>query len=295
MSECLESLERADDHPSDAILAAFVRLQLISEDANKLLICDLTGSSAEHNVPTYIHKQRLLERLQPVRENVTTSFPLHCKLWPHCCALQLTPQRLTRAVCLNAQLLATQSHVQAIGLFSEKPMPDEARVNGLYQCLMTIRAWYDAFFRLPLVEIPSLPFHTYICLSTMQVMLYRITTCEFSMWDKSIVRSTADILEIIDRTVEVFQNVPAVYPLRDDDEIGNLYTNGARHLKNLRATWQPMVARHLGNLPTPNSQVMGVSPAGAATALNETLLGEDQATDFNDISWMADIFGPWEL
>lgn len=205
---------------------------------------------------------------------------------------------LIRPDCLTAHLLSTEAHVQAVGLFSERPMPDERRVDGLYQCLMSVRGWYDAFFGLPLVEIPPLPFHTYISLSSMQVMLYRLTTCDFPMWDKSIVRSTADVLDILDRTIDTFQKVPTVYPLRDDEEIGNLFVNGSRHLKNLRATWQPLIAKHLGSLPTPNSQVLGVSPpelpAGTG-GLDVPLLGDQQGSDFNDMSWMADFFGPWEL
>lgn len=79
LADCLEDLDIAEHHPSDHILATFVRLQLVAEDANKLLVRDLMGSHSEDDVPTYIHKQRLLDRLRIIRERNSVAFSAHCE------------------------------------------------------------------------------------------------------------------------------------------------------------------------------------------------------------------------
>ena len=79
LAECLDTLEQAEHHPSDNVLASFIRLQLVAEDANALLVRDLMGSHSEDGVPTYVHKQRLLDRLKVVRERNSQAFSSHCK------------------------------------------------------------------------------------------------------------------------------------------------------------------------------------------------------------------------
>lgn len=215
-------------------------------------------------------------------------------------------------------------HIHVVGLFSNQPMPDERRIDGMYQCLQAIRCWYDAFFERPIHEIPALPFSVYISLSVMQVMLYRLTVLEHPMWDKSVVRATADVLDILDRTIDIFQQLPNIYPLSDDSDGSNLYVHGARHLKTLRATWAPSLANIFGSInnnnnngnngmPTPNSQTaaMSMSPSqvhaqaqaqaqahaaamGMAGHGHPGLMDQGQA-DFQDMAWIADIFGPWEM
>lgn len=211
---------------------------------------------------------------------------------------------------LTSHLLSAEVQIHVVGLFSNQPMPDERRIDGMYQCLQSIRCWYDAFFERPIHEIPALPFSIYISLSVMQVMLYRLTVLEHPMWDKSVVRGTADVLEILDRTIDMFQQLPNIYPLSDDTDGSNLYVHGARHLKTLRATWAPSLANIFGNInnnmPTPNSQTaaMSMSPSQAHTAQAQAaamgmahhpgLMDQGQA-DFQDMAWIADIFGPWEM
>lgn len=83
LEHCLKSLERAEEYIGDGILAAFVRIQQISDEANKLLVQDLLWSGPEAGqTPTYLHKARLLDALHAERQKGTKKFALSCEFLP---------------------------------------------------------------------------------------------------------------------------------------------------------------------------------------------------------------------
>lgn len=71
MEDCLMTLEREKEHPSDEVLVAFVRYQLVSDEAQKLLVRDVTGESSQ--APTYVFRKGLLNRLQEIRDGTSLS------------------------------------------------------------------------------------------------------------------------------------------------------------------------------------------------------------------------------
>lgn len=87
MDSCLDVLERERECPRDEILVALVRIQLIAEEAQKLLRSDGNGHSSQG--PTYIFKAGLLSRLGDLREGLPASLHSHCA--------STLPQTLPRA------------------------------------------------------------------------------------------------------------------------------------------------------------------------------------------------------
>lgn len=203
-----------------------------------------------------------------------------------------------------------------MGLF-QPSIPEAQRVDSLYACLRSVRAWYDIWFSIPLSEVPSLPFAMFIQLSQTQVALYRLTTTEDPAWDKEYLRNTADLLVILDRTIERFEGMITAYPLTTGDEGSDttVFAKATKVMKNIKASWEPALAPHRNgqSLPTPNSH--GSSTAATAgslqigqpgqvplgpggTVLDNTdpaLAGPPITMDFTDLAWMTDVFGPWEF
>lgn len=74
MQESLEVLEREKEYPSDETLVGLVRLQLVGEEARKLLICDFVGRDFgrvdPEKPPTYVFKRSLLLQLQKIRDTL---------------------------------------------------------------------------------------------------------------------------------------------------------------------------------------------------------------------------------
>lgn len=99
LEHCLKSLERAEEYVGDGILALFVRIQQISDEANKCLVQDLLWSGTEpRETPTYLHKARLLDGIKHVREIGASKFPLSCKHKPS------SPQKRLTVASVSADL-----------------------------------------------------------------------------------------------------------------------------------------------------------------------------------------------
>lgn len=183
-------------------------------------------------------------------------------------------------------------------------MPDAQSVEAMYMCITCTKTFYDTFFAIPLTDIPILPFYVYVAHSSVQTMLYRLTIAENSIWDKEIIRNTADVISIMDRTIQLFENITHVFPSHEHEIYATLFSNGVKFMRSLRAAWQPAVAKQYGGLPTPSSQndgSMGQAAhdghGGGMQAGTEAvgIMPDGPSIDFNDISWMADIFGPWQM
>ncbi|KAM6519451.1 hypothetical protein FALCPG4_013083 [Fusarium falciforme] len=273
MEDCLINLEREKEHPSDEVLVAFIRYQLVADEAQKLLVRDVMGESSQ--APTYVFRKGLLNRLQEIRDGLSPS---------------PAPNKV-----LEAHSLATEVLVNSVGLFMQT-IPMNQRIESMYSCLKAIRAWYDVFFSIPPEDLPGAPFALYIQLSQIQVALYRLTTSEDPAWDKDLVRNTADLLVLLDQVIELFTRLDTIYPLRAMMDEDSLFTKGAMIIRNIRSSWEPILSRHLGSTPSSSSQVVPsrarMTPNPAQTFMN---LPDPNLLDFGDITWMSDVFGPWEM
>lgn len=83
------------------------------------------------------------------------------------------------------------------------------RLKCLYACLETVKSALDSIFKIPLSDYPgaSFPFFTYLvrCI----VILYKLSTLNDPIWDTGLVRSTINVLEVMDRLVSNIQQASA--------------------------------------------------------------------------------------
>ena len=196
---------------------------------------------------------------------------------------------------VQSQLYGAEARVHSISLFADPLIPEIMRISGKYACTKAARAWFDTFFAVPPIEVPGLPFSVYVSMSHMQAILYRLTTADDPAWDKEILRSTADLLVLMDQTIEKLCKAGDVYSLKSDDNDGTVFIKGARIIRNVRNAWEPALSQHLGvNLPTPSSQVMSCSAVDTGMMVENPLATELSSLDLSDMAWMTDIFPPWE-
>lgn len=131
-----------------------------------------------------------------------------------------------------------------------------------------------------------------------QIALYKLTVIDDEAWDKSVLRSTADLTVIFDRSIERFQQMHTVYPMKSADEAPTIFAKGAMIIRNLKASWEPALTPHLGGLPTPQSQATAGSTANLPTDLRgdpNAVLPDLNTFDFGDMTWITDVFGPWDF
>ncbi|KAK2594141.1 hypothetical protein QQS21_008140 [Conoideocrella luteorostrata] len=280
MEECLQVLERQNEAKTDIVLVTMVRIQLIGEEVQKLT---REKPMDPGEIPAYIFKPGLISRLDDIRVRL--------------------PDHLAKNIHILMLLHSTEALVHSIGIFTSQGIPESLRINSLYSCARSAKVFYDAFFTLPPIQVAGLPFAAYVSMSHVQATLYRLTIVEDPAWDKEIMRSTVDLLYLLDKTIELFYQADEVYPIRTDDQDGTLFTKGAKILRNLRNSWEPVLAPYLrdASLPTPNSQgaIVNNGPqtmdATAGLVMGDGVTGDPGAgLDLTDVTWMSDIFGPWE-
>lgn len=201
---------------------------------------------------------------------------------------------------IQAHFLATEVQVHSVGLFMQT-IPHIQRIESMFSCLKAIRGWYDIFFSVPHIDFPGIPFTFYMQLSSIQIALYRLTTSEDPSWDKDLVRNTADLLSLLNQVNDKFLAVGQAYEMRCDDPEGTVFAKGAKIVKNIRNSWEPVLSRHLGGIPTPNSQAMSNQtdevPPNSDYPVSEHLNINDppMSMDFGDTVWWTDVFGPWDF
>lgn len=143
----------------------------------------------------------------------------------------------------------------------------------------------------------ALPFSFYVDLFKVNVSLYRLTTSEEPGWDRKILQGTADLLVVLDQSIEKFQQAIPICNIQADDEEEPLFARASRILRSVRNNWEPLVAQSLGGLPTPNSQAVASSDiyAPQAPGNSNSMMPDPSSMDSQDYAWMSDVFGPWEF
>jgi hypothetical protein len=211
---------------------------------------------------------------------------------------------------VQAHLNATEVMINALG-FYKPSVPEAQRLDSMYSCLRAVRAWYDVWFSIPMTDLPGLPFAMLTQLTHVQVALYRLSTSDDPAWDKEVLRNTADLLLILDKTMERFEAMKTVYPMKtgENDADLTLWSRATKIIKSIRASWEPALTQtydnhnnHCSNpgLPTPNSQghSAAVNGGGIPIGMGHTMdpnLPDPAAMGFVDLPWMMDVFGSWEF
>ncbi|KJZ73035.1 hypothetical protein HIM_07607 [Hirsutella minnesotensis 3608] len=272
MDDCLDLLERQPEQPQDETLVALVRIQLIGEEVRKLQRRDGDGDFGQG--PTYIHKPNLLSRLRDLRQRLPAA--VHSQ---HAILLHLH--------CLEAQ-------IHSIGLFTEQVIPVTMRTSSLYACTKAATAWCDALFTVTIPEISGMSFALYVGLAQILAIMYKLIVSEDPAWDKEILRSTANLSVLLGRLTDLFDRVSESYYIGNDD--GTPLNKVPRILRNASKMWEPAITYYLGpSLATPSSDTMNVPPVEPKMMADNQVVPEVPAFDLGDLTWMTDIFGPWEF
>lgn len=280
MQESLELLENEKEYPADETLVALVKLQLVGEEARKLIVSDFVGRDFGRldpdKAPTYVFKRNLLCQLQKIRETL--------------------PAGVMSKAVIQLHIYSTETQIHSIGLFGGTKIPDSPRIDSMYAGLLAARAWYDTLFLVPLTDFVGMPFSLYIELAQIHALLYRLTTIDDPAWDKEIMRNTADLGTYLDRTIDLFTKADALYPLRGGPEDVSIFGKCTKVLRNVRSNWEPAISQNLGGLPTPSSQVVpGAAPQHTLLVDHSMMPDPELPPDFGDINWMTQVFGPWDF
>lgn len=122
-------------------------------------------------------------------------------------------------------------------IYPQTDTGETKRLDFLYACLMAAKRYFDCFFTVIPTDYASFSGLDLIegarCLYT----LFRLTVLERPGWDREAVRSTVDILQVLDRFDRLLQQAQEQLALRTpDNQPGNL-NNLVLMVRRLRGLW----------------------------------------------------------
>lgn len=122
-----------------------------------------------------------------------------------------------------------------------KPLADEEfspqRLDHLYACLHVVKQFFDLFFTIPPAGYTSLALPYLTQVSHCLVTLFRLSTLDYPGWDKSTVKSTADILVIAEQIATRMGQVADAVGMRSEGAYGDPFSKLGMMMQKLRSEW----------------------------------------------------------
>lgn len=95
-------------------------------------------------------------------------------------------------------------------MLSKEDSPGFRRLECLYSCLDTVKSALENFFTIPIGDYAGISFPLFAQLARYIVVLYKLSTLNDPTWDTSLVRSTLDILQVMDQLISNIQHARIV-------------------------------------------------------------------------------------
>ncbi|GAD91479.1 glucose-methanol-choline (gmc) oxidoreductase [Paecilomyces variotii No. 5] len=260
MDESLQILAEKQEYPTDIVLVQLVKLQLITEKAAQGPWNQWFAENAHsHEPPPAFYLHALQSQVLEVVNKI--------------------PPELQHNEMVLMQKHYTELTIQEVSL-SRAPIMSNItgfqRLESLYSCLSSAKAFMDIFRNTTPAELVGMPFSTFSQFGNCLIVLYKLSTLEDPAWDKSMVRNTADVLLIIDEVLQTMGHITEFVagPGQED----RTFLKGAMLMRSLRQKW---------------AENMSPASGDGDTSLNrqdpEDILGSFQL-GWPDDAWLNDIF-----
>ncbi|KAI1208402.1 uncharacterized protein F4807DRAFT_150841 [Annulohypoxylon truncatum] len=218
LDSCLSSLAQESTVSQDETLIALVKMQLIINQ-----IHDESQTSGGGNLPA-LYLSALRSQLHEIsrREKFTTAARNH---------------PITSMFYHYTEVLISESAIsKPLASWNE---PDMRRFEVYQNCLVSIQAFLDAFFELPISLLESMPFTSYPQVVRVMNCLQRITTIQDPAWDRAAVRTSIDLLSTCDKMIAILEYLKASATLASRDGSEDQTHNwGLLVFRKLREAWQ---------------------------------------------------------
>lgn len=198
LEECLNLIADSNDQPTDKLLAALIRVQLIanslqSEGWNQTYSLSSGGSQLPRSHYTQMHKMQLDDMKRTIPADIKDNSVLRF----HIIATEL---------CLYEHyLIPPQSTLS--------PLEQARHVDGLWSCFNTVRAFFDislASNTIPLTDYLYLSISLYTHMGHALVALFRLSTFESEHvpWNRQYIISQVDLGTVVKQWIDLFETSP---------------------------------------------------------------------------------------
>ncbi|CAM1508658.1 Fc.00g055060.m01.CDS01 [Cosmosporella sp. VM-42] len=203
MEECLDFLSQNGESLSDEIFVHQVRLQRIAVEVETV--------RNTTTAPPAFYINALQVKLDQAKSYIS-------------------PQLLQDGA-LNAAVYSTELSISGLAL-SKHHAPIIERLEYLYTCLRTVKSALDSFFKIPLTDYPGISFPYFTQLARYIAVLYKLSTLDDPSWDKCLVRSTVDVIQVMDQLI---CNIELARAADDKGSAGGLLDRSTRIFMSVRS------------------------------------------------------------
>ncbi len=164
------------------------------------------------------------------------------------------------------------------------------RLQQLESILTSIERWRALFSELPLADWTGITVDSFNQFMHCVVVLFKLTTLDEPGWDLEEVRRRADVFEVLDRTCEKIERVPAMLGMVDADGPRNgLFFKTGYLLRAIKALFleemTPEKASSAAQTPYP-----GQGGGGTDGYVGDDSIPVDFLMGLADEPWLMDIF-----
>ncbi|KAK3385785.1 hypothetical protein B0H63DRAFT_560308 [Podospora didyma] len=286
MEESLQMLEERKETPNDAVLACLVRLKLIGDEATKPPWPPAPPSEHLRLVQTFQMKA-LQSRIDDIRRSL--------------------PAEMLADQVVQLHLLHTELEVSELVLWMQPSKSttnsDPQRLHMLTTCVHNIRAWFDIFLQLSPAPYFLVGFSIWVQFIHVLVSLYRLSILDEQNWDRNLVRSTVDVIKMMDEVIQRFECIGSgeadfgVVIGSGSGEGGGDHTDrvqpfsfAVRQIRALKAVWEPVVNNSVsGAMNNNNGQGPGgggLDEGGSSSAAAAAAAAADPNGAADLSSWM---------
>ncbi|KAK4862913.1 hypothetical protein LT330_010743 [Penicillium expansum] len=219
MKQCLDILADSEESPGDGVLVQFTRTRLLVDQVFQGPWSEgLYGLNSAQTLAAF-HLKALQSRLETIKAEI--------------------PFQLADNKPILFHLYDAELSLYEVALV--KPLADEEfspqRLDHLYACLHVVKQFFDLFFTIPPAGYTSLALPYLTQVSHCLVTLFRLSTLDYPGWDKSTVKSTADILVIAEQIATRMGQVADAVGMRSEGAYGDPFSKLGMMMQKLRSEW----------------------------------------------------------
>ena len=190
---------------------------------------------------------------------------------------------------VNAHFYNTELAINEVAL-SQTPIvsnhPNFEQLECLYACVVSIKSWFDVFFKIPPAAYVGFPFSIFSQLVRCLVALYRLSTLADPAWNKDGVRRTADLLPIMDHLIGNMERASTQAGYSDNrkgTDTEDVFSRTAKAFRSMRSGWEARLR------PVSGPVISIDTPIGSLPNHNDDMALSDQfPVDLSNDDWMMD-------
>ncbi|KAF8246624.1 hypothetical protein K440DRAFT_661906 [Wilcoxina mikolae CBS 423.85] len=197
IEDCCQALAEAAEYSSDVDLVHCVRLQNIAEKISQYFPYGEPFAAQTPNLPLEMYVKALQTELQAFLNGLSFNF-------------QQNPLLLMQFYNVEVHLYEIGIHDPYHTHASQTENLPLRRLEILYDCLVSIKNYFEVFFTLPYTRYFGFTFVEWTQMSYVLVIISKLSLLQDPGWDLAHVRHMVDVSTVLGRSITRFQDLKSL-------------------------------------------------------------------------------------